>query len=92
MRALGRPIEEAVHRMTAGPARRAGLDATLTVGSTADIIVFSDSDFVDAATFADPWQPARGLNHVFVAGVPVLTDGSPTDARPGQFRIPDLRP
>lgn len=92
MRALGRPIEEAVHRMTDGPARRAGLTATLAVGSSADIVVFSDTDFVDAATFADPWLPARGLHHVFVAGVPVLTDGTPTDARPGQFRTPDLRP
>jgi N-acyl-D-amino-acid deacylase len=92
MRALGRPIEEAVQRMTSGPARRAGLDATLTVGSSADIVVFSDTDFVDAATFADPWLPARGLHHVFVAGVPVLTDGAPTDARPGQFRTPSSQP
>ncbi len=92
MRGLGRTIEESVHRMTAGPARRAGLDATLTVGSRADIVVFSDSEFADAATFADPWLPSRGLAHVFVAGEPVLVDGRPADARPGQFRVPDDQP
>jgi N-acyl-D-aspartate/D-glutamate deacylase len=66
----------------------------LTPGSWADIVVF-DPDTVDAG----PLRTARdlpagaprlitrpvGVQHVLVAGEPVVTDGRATPARPGRL-------
>jgi N-acyl-D-amino-acid deacylase len=38
----------------------------------------------EAATFARPIQPAKGIEAVIVNGVVVWRDGKPTGARPGR--------
>ena len=79
-------LEEAVRRMTALPAARAGLAerGVLKAGLFADVTVFDPRAVCDRATFEDPRQLAAGIRHVLVNGVPVLEGGEPTDARPGR--------
>ena len=56
----------------------------LCAGCFADVIVF-DPDAVEAvATYAEPDRLARGMDWVFVNGVPVVADGALTDALPGR--------
>ncbi|MEO7938054.1 MAG: D-aminoacylase [Burkholderiaceae bacterium] len=56
----------------------------LAPGLAADVVVFDPQDIRDRATYLAPCQPASGINHVFVNGVAVVTDGRQTDARPGR--------
>jgi len=79
------PLETAVHKMTGLTARTFGLAGrgVLKEGFAADIAIF-DADGVDeAATFAKPIQPAKGIETVVVNGEVVWRDGRPTGARPG---------
>jgi len=79
------PLETAVHKMTGLTASTFGLAGrgVLKEGFAADIAIF-DADGVDeAATFAKPIQPAKGIETVVVNGEVVWRDGRPTGARPG---------
>lgn len=89
-------LEEAVLRMTLRPARRLGLAGpggrgVLAVGAVADLVLF-DPATVEGATFAEPRRPPRGIPHVWVAGVPLVSDGVRTDATPGRALRPLLPP
>ena len=80
------PLETAVHKMTGLTAKNFGLKnrGVLTEGAYADLTLF-DADTVDeAATYAAPIAPARGIDAVIVNGVIVWRDGLPTGARPGR--------
>src|SRR5712671_4837007 len=78
-------LEEAVRRMTGLSAARFGLTGrgVLAAGAYADITVFDPDTVVDRATFEAPTIPAAGIEHVFVNGRPVWTEGKPTGERPG---------
>lgn len=57
----------------------------LDVGADADIVVIDPHAITDAATYFDPTRPSVGVRHLFVSGVPVVTDGNLcTDAFPGK--------
>ncbi|MEV7215350.1 D-aminoacylase [Kitasatospora cineracea] len=73
-------LEQAVARMTGRPARRLGLDrrGLIRPGHHADLVLFDPDTVRDTATFDHPRQPAEGIRHVLVNGVPALTDGKPT--------------
>jgi N-acyl-D-amino-acid deacylase len=80
------PLETAVYKMTGLTARTFGLAGRGVVreGAFADLCVF-DADTVDeAATFARPIQPARGIEAVIVNGALAWRDGKPTGARTGR--------
>jgi dihydroorotase/N-acyl-D-amino-acid deacylase len=79
-------LPEAIHKMTELPARRLGLErrGVLREGAIADIAVLDPTTIIDHATFAQPHQFATGVEHVFVAGEPVLRDAEVTGARPGR--------
>jgi N-acyl-D-aspartate/D-glutamate deacylase len=63
-------------------ARRKG---RLDAGADADLVVLDPGTITDAATYADPTRPSVGVRHLFVAGVPVVTDGElRRDALPGR--------
>ena len=67
-------LEEAVRKMTSQAAdamhlRRSRPDRAGQVG---DLVLFDAATVVDRATFADPLQPPIGIEHVVVAGVPVV--------------------
>jgi len=89
------PLEEAVRRLTALPARNLKLErrGALKPGFFADIVVFDPKTVRDTATFAQPHRYAEGVRDVFVNGLQVLKDGEHTDARPGRvIRGPGWRP
>ena len=80
------PLETAVHKMTGLTARNFGLRdrGVLREGAFADITVFDADGIGEAATFARPIQPAKGIDSVIVNGAAVWRDGAPTGRRPGK--------
>ncbi|HMA90504.1 MAG TPA: D-aminoacylase [Burkholderiales bacterium] len=80
------PLETAVHKMTGLTARTFGLAGrgVLKEGYAADITVFNAGTVDEAASFARPIQPAKGIDAVIVNGEIVWRDGKSTGARPGQ--------
>lgn len=77
------PLEEAVRKMTSLPAQRFGLQdrGILRPGLAADLVLFGD-DVRDCATFDDPTLPPLGLDHVWVGGVEVVTQGQTVPLSP----------
>jgi N-acyl-D-amino-acid deacylase len=80
------PLETAVHKMTGLTAKTFGLAdrGVLKEGFAADITVFDAGTVDEAASFARPIQPAKGIDAVIVNGAIVWRDGKSTGARPGQ--------
>lgn len=79
-------LEEAVRRMTALSAAQFGLKdrGVLRTGAYADLVLFDPATIADAATFAQPKTPAKGITEVFVNGRSVWKDGAATGNRPGR--------
>lgn len=84
-------VGEAIHKMTALPARQLGLKnrGTLEVGAAADIIVFDPDRVKENATYAFPHALSGGMQHVFVNGVHSLEDGAHATSRAGMFLAND---
>jgi len=68
--------EEAVHRMTDGPARYFHLPhrGRIQPGYTADLVLMDPKTMADGSSFADPWQPPIGIKSVWLSGKQVVTD------------------
>src|SRR5688572_13245652 len=68
------PLEEAVRRLTSLPAANLKIQkrGKLNVGYYADVVIFNADSIRDMATFEQPKQYAKGVDHVFVNGVQVL--------------------
>lgn len=79
-------LEEAVHKMSGLPAERLNLTdrGVLREGNVADVALFDPATIMDTAEFGDPHHYAEGVIHVFVGGVPVLSQGVMTGMRPGK--------
>jgi N-acyl-D-aspartate/D-glutamate deacylase len=79
-------LEDAVRKMSGATAARLKLRdrGLLREGLFADIVVFDEKRIQDLATFDKPHQLSVGVEHVFVNGVAVLTDGKHTGATPGR--------
>jgi N-acyl-D-amino-acid deacylase len=79
-------LEEAVRKMTSLPASRLRLAdrGRLAEGFKADMVLFDAATVGDAATFADPFQHARGIPYVFVNGSAVVEDGRVSGCLPGR--------
>ncbi len=80
------PLEVAIHKMTGLAADRFGLRkrGLLRPGFHADLVVFDTRTVEDAATFAQPMQPARGIAAVYVNGALAWREGKSTGARTGR--------
>ena len=87
-------IEEAVHYLTASPARLYGLTdrGRLAIGAHADVVVFDPATIGPGPVhtrFDLPggagriYGDAEGISHVLVNGEPVVHEGELLDARPG---------
>ena len=83
-------LEEAVRKMTSLPADQFGFGdrGRLAPGKAADIVIFDAGTVGDKATYSDPHQYPTGIVHVLVNGVPVIENGTQTDARPGRVLRP----
>jgi len=79
-------VEEAVRKMTSLPANRLGLSdrGVLREGLKADVVVFDPKTVQDMATYENPARYSQGVAWVLVNGKPVVADGKPTNALPGQ--------
>jgi N-acyl-D-amino-acid deacylase len=82
------PLEEAVYKMSALPARLIGLGdriGKLTPGFPADITIFDFNETRDNATFEDPGRSPSGIAYVLVNGTLVLQNSVIAKSRPGKF-------
>jgi N-acyl-D-amino-acid deacylase len=81
------PLPEAIRKMTSLPAAQFRLSdrGTIARGLKADIVVLDAAELRDTATYADPHQLAKGVEHVIVNGVPTIADGCLTGKRGGTF-------
>ncbi|MBM3367882.1 MAG: D-aminoacylase [Betaproteobacteria bacterium] len=80
------PLETAVYKMTGLTAKTFGLEGrgVLKAGNFADLCVFDAGTVDEAATFARPIQPAKGIEAVIVNGRFTWRDGKATGERPGR--------
>ncbi len=79
-------LEDAVWRMTRGPADRVGLSdrGRIEAGAVADLVAFDPATVTDRATYQDPKRYSAGIHRVWVSGTEVLGPGGPTGALPGR--------
>jgi N-acyl-D-amino-acid deacylase len=79
-------LPQAVHKMTALPARRLGLRdrGVIRVGARADLVVFDPKHVIDVATYDDPHRYPVGVEQVIVNGRLVIKDGEHTGSMPGR--------
>ncbi|ORY70995.1 amidohydrolase 3 [Pseudomassariella vexata] len=79
-------LEEAVSHLTGRAAGVIGLRdrGLIKEGYRADLLLFDADAIRDAATFANPRQPATGIRAVLVNGQFAVDDGKPTGARAGR--------
>lgn len=79
-------LEQAVHKLTAEPARRLGLSdrGLLRVGMCADVTIFEPGEIVDTGDERHGGRYPRGIDHVIVNGQPTLSTSRRTDARAGK--------
>jgi N-acyl-D-amino-acid deacylase len=79
-------LEQAIAKMTSMPAARLGLRdrGRLADGFVADVVVFDPAKVRSLATYEDPRRFPEGIEHVLVAGVPVVKGGKHTGATPGR--------
>lgn len=82
-------LAEAVRKMTALPASRAGLHdrGRIAPGLAADLVIFDPGTIIDRSTYATPWQLSRGVHHVLVDGTIALHHGEPTETRAGTVLV-----
>ncbi len=82
-------LEEAVAMSTTRPADRARLRdrGRVVEGAFADLVAFDPRTVTDAATFREPGRYPTGIEHVVLAGVPVVRGAVQTDARPGAILL-----
>jgi N-acyl-D-amino-acid deacylase len=80
------PLETAVYKMTGLTAKSFGLAdrGVLRAGAFADLTLFDAGRVDEAASFARPIQPAKGIDTVLVNGELVWRNGKPTGLRPGR--------
>ena len=78
---------DAIHRMTAMPAQRFGLErrGMIREGNYADLVLFDPETIIDTATFADPVRAAPGIEGVWVNGVLSYRATGATGDRAGRF-------
>jgi dihydroorotase/N-acyl-D-amino-acid deacylase len=80
-------LEEAIRKMTSQSADRLGVSdrGILRQGMKADVVVFDPDTVKDESRYAKPDQYSEGIAWVFVNGTPVVANGEPTNALPGQI-------
>jgi len=80
------PLEEAVAKISSGPAKKIGLKdrGTLKKGNKADIVIFDAQKIKDHADFTDPYQYSTGIQWVIVNGEVAVNPSGYTGALAGK--------
>jgi len=80
-------LEEAVHKVTALPARKFMLKdrGVLKVGAYADIVMMNPKTLSDRGDQLNPRRYPKGIEHVIINGVSVVEKEEHTGARPGKI-------
>lgn len=79
-------MEQAIRKITSFPAQRFNLGkrGILQTGFQADITLFSPETIESGASFESPINPPKGIEHVFVGGVPTIQNQKNLLARSGE--------
>ena len=79
-------LEEAIRKMTSFPAQRFGLQSRglLKPGMVADIVVINPDTVVDTATYQEPHQLPKGIEHVMVNGEITVQSSEPLGTLAGR--------
>ena len=79
-------LEDAVYKMTGLPAAILGMKdrGVIKKGAMADLVVFDPETVADKATFQNPVAAPTGIQHVLVAGKPVISNGVQRSLFPGK--------
>ena len=82
-------LEQAIHAMTALPARVYGTEGrgVLEAGAVADVIVVDLERFRDTAEYDDPHGLAEGVEYSLVNGTLAIDEGRFTDALAGEALV-----
>jgi N-acyl-D-aspartate/D-glutamate deacylase len=80
-------LEEAVRKVTSLPARKFKLQdrGVLKIGAWADIVLMDINSVTDMGDYFEPRRYPKGIEYVFVNGIPVSEKGKHTGARPGKI-------
>jgi N-acyl-D-amino-acid deacylase len=80
------PLEEAIRKMTSMPAQHFGFTdrGEIRPGLVADLAVIDLDRLADGSTLEHPLNYVEGVDEVLVNGVPVISGGEHTGARPGR--------
>ena len=80
------PMEEAIRKLSFLPAQTLGIRdrGRVAPGYFADMAIFDPETISDNSRFDDPHQYASGMRYVLVNGVPVISEGEHTGAKPGR--------
>lgn len=87
LRKLGFTLEDTVKRMTSMPAERFGIKSRGVIkrGAFADIVVWSEKDFIGRATYETPHNFSEGIDCVLVNGTIPYCNGRFTGNRGGRL-------
>jgi len=80
-------LPQAVQKLSGMPADKLGLPGRgyIKEGFFADLVIFNPSTIIDTATFEDPYQFPKGIEHVLVNGKFAVRDGKQTGERAGEI-------
>ena len=80
-------LPQAVRKLSGMPADKLGLKGRgyIKEGLYADLVIFNPSTIIDTATFEDPYQFPKGIEHVLVNGKFAVRDGKQTGERAGEI-------
>ena len=80
-------LARGIQKMTARTARKFGLRkrGQIKEGYFADLVLFDPGKIIDCATWKDPHQYPKGIDHVLVNGQIVIREGEHTGKLPGQI-------
>jgi N-acyl-D-amino-acid deacylase len=80
-------LAKGIQKMTSLTAEKFGLRkrGQVKAGYFADLVVFDPGKIIDCATWKDPHQYPKGIDHVFVNGQIVIQKGEHTGKLPGKI-------
>jgi N-acyl-D-amino-acid deacylase len=80
-------LETAIHKMTGLPANKLGLQdrGIIHPGYYADLVIFDPQTVCDHSDYDNPFRYPVGIEHVFINGEEVISQGAVTGQRPGRI-------